>query len=214
MTFPDKALSQYIGEVIASQGEKGWEILWGEQKTPWNAGQSAPSLVEAMKQGKIPEGRVLVPGCGMGFDLKIMASPRRFVLGIDISMTAVELARKYLQSESVQNAAVELLDFFEAPLEPFDAIYDYTFLCALSPNKRCQWARRVSSLIKPGGILFTLIFPTTKPLESGGPPFRLTAEDVSTLLSDDFICLELRAATESFEKRAGMEWVGIWKRKK
>ena len=42
----------------------------------------------------------------------------------------------------------------------FDFIFDYTFFCAIPPNFRMQWGKRMSQLIRPNtGKLLTLIFP-------------------------------------------------------
>lgn len=52
-------------------------------------------------------------------------------------------------------------------------LIDSQFLCALPPALRPQWARRVSELLAPGGVLICLEFPTHKPASSGGPPWSL-----------------------------------------
>lgn len=42
---------------------------------------------------------------------------------------------------------------------PFDLGFDYTFLCALHPDMRRDWAPAWGRLLRPGGLLLTLIFP-------------------------------------------------------
>jgi methyl halide transferase len=90
-----------------------------------------------------------------------------------------------------------------------DLVYDYTFLCAIPPVMRGQWAAKMASLVKPGGELLTLIFPicdkvrrsqgkdkvrlpgraekcsTLDPAwaaQEGGPPYRMSMELVKSLL--------------------------------
>jgi len=57
--------------------------------------------------------------------------------------------------------------------EGFDLIYDYTFLCAIPPSLRSNWARRMKELLSPTGILICLEFPLWKELDAVGPPYGL-----------------------------------------
>jgi len=42
----------------------GWEEVWKKGIKPWDAGNSAPALVQLLEKNRIPEGKALVPGCG------------------------------------------------------------------------------------------------------------------------------------------------------
>ncbi|TQB73575.1 hypothetical protein MPDQ_005679 [Monascus purpureus] len=72
-------------------------------------------------------------------------------------------------------------DFFKSDWEfkekqngvKFDLIYDYTFLCALHPKMRQQWAFRMADLLTPTGLLVCLEFPLWKDLKLPGPPWGL-----------------------------------------
>lgn len=71
----------------------------------------------------------------------------------------------------------------------FDLVYDYTvrapaaavamdsrprqFLCALLPEMRKDWARRMGELLAPSGLLVCLEFPLYKDLAAAGPPWGL-----------------------------------------
>ena len=41
----------------------------------------------------------------------------------------------------------------------FQVIYDHTFLCALPPSLRSNWASRLNQLTRKNGHLITLMFP-------------------------------------------------------
>ena len=73
-------------------------------------------------------------------------------------------------------------NFFDVT-DTFDFVYDYTFLCALSPSIRQDWAIQMGKVVKEGGILMTLIFPITpaRPADEG-PPFPVTLELLEELL--------------------------------
>ena len=59
--------------------------------------------------------------------------------------------------------------------------YDCTFLCAIDPNKRKKWADVYARVIKPGGVLVSLVFPCGD--FEGGPPYALSPEIVKNLLA-------------------------------
>lgn len=73
--------------------------------------------------------------------------------------------------------------------------YDYTFLCALHPTMRGDWARTWGKLIKPGGCLVTLEFPI-RPDDKTGPPWPVSHQIYTDLLgplgaSPSHLCLRL-----------------------
>lgn len=49
-----------------------------------------------------------------------------------------------------------------------------SFLCAMPPSMRPQWASRMAEIIKPGGVLVALMFPLEE--KEGGPPFGLSVD--------------------------------------
>lgn len=62
--------------------------------TPWDLGQPTPILVHLHQTGTLPKGRALIPGCGSGHDVVAIASPERFVVGLDVSENAIKQATK------------------------------------------------------------------------------------------------------------------------
>lgn len=44
-------------------------------------GNSSPALLKLIAEGKIPNGRALVPGCGRGYDVVALASDKRIATG-------------------------------------------------------------------------------------------------------------------------------------
>jgi SAM-dependent methyltransferase len=135
----------------------------------FDATTPSPLFVQYVQDGLIPNGRALVPGCGRGYDVTLLASEHRVAIGLEISPTAVTAAEdrlKNLPDEEFphkSNALFQLANFFDLPAEneaeKFDFIYDYTFFCALNPKIRIDWANQMSRLVKKGGLLLTLIFP-------------------------------------------------------
>ena len=120
-----------------------WDTLWHNKCTPWDRGLSSPALVELLEDKKYPllpagknVGKALVPGCGKGYDVALLASLRgerqrmEKVVGLDVSRLAMEEARR-LHAGGDGNMEFVVGDFFPgnepwAKEGPYDVIYDYT----------------------------------------------------------------------------------------
>ncbi len=193
-----------------------WEKAWSEGRTGWDAGASAPALVELVERGVLPNGRALVPGCGAGYDVFALASPERSVVGLDIAPTAAARFESLREELGVpeERAVIVTADFFAFDDGPFDVIYDYTFLCALDRSARPQWAKRMDELLAPDGELVTLIFPATDaPPFGDGPPFDVRPEIVRELLEPlGFVAIEMGPARRSHPGREGIEHLARWRR--
>ena len=154
----------------------------------FDMGSSSPALMKMIDAGEVPSGRALVPGCGRGYDVWALAAPDREVVGLELSNKAMESAMNCpTKGECGAPEQVKILNenFFdqnEQESSKYDFIYDYTFLCALDPSIRTDWASKMAALVKSGGLLMTLIFPITKEEKIGGPPFQMSLELVESLL--------------------------------
>ncbi len=198
-----------------------WEEHWRRGHTPWDLGGSPPIL--QARAAALPSGRVLVPGCGAGWDVFTLAREDREVVGLDLAPTA----RRRFEAErdrrglSPERARVETVDFFAyAPEAPFDLAFDYTFFCALPPDRREAWARKMHALLVPGGLLVTLVFPVREavwpPREVDpevGPPFPVHPDLYRRYLRPFFEEVTMEPVTESAPGREGMEWWGVFRRK-
>ncbi|XP_021305017.1 probable thiol methyltransferase 2 isoform X2 [Sorghum bicolor] len=166
-----------LRELFTGDAADGWEKSWEFGVTPWDLGKPTPVIEHLVRSGTLPKGRALVPGCGMGYDVVALASPERFVVGLDISDLAVKKAKQW--SSSLPNADYFTFlaeDFFKwIPSEKFDLIFDYTFFCALDPSLRVAWAETVNRLLKPDGELLTLIYLISD--QEGGPPYNNTVAE-------------------------------------
>lgn len=199
-----------------------WRERWERNNTPWDCGCAHPFLVHLAP--RLPAGRALVPGCGSGYDVIALAKERasRRVVGLDLSALACKRgeALRYeagLTSEQVQFVEGDFFTFDAG--EPFDLVYDYTFFCALPPSMRSRWASRMASLLKPGGVLFTLMFPVrdSGTGAEGGPPFSVSKEAYASVLEPaGFTLLESGDIPVEYRRpktpAPGAEQYGLWVR--
>ncbi|KAK5020050.1 hypothetical protein LTR60_000885 [Cryomyces antarcticus] len=187
-----------------------WDDLWAAGDfLPWDRGGPNPALVDILRDRQDLVGtptlassgrrkRALVPGCGKGYDVLLLASWGYDAYGVESSRNAVKACEEYaarsggdypVVDKEVGKGKAKFLfgDFFEdgwfegvekedgEDTPVFELIYDYTFLSALPPDLRPAWALRLSQLLSPSASsnLICLEFPTYKPPNTGGPPWAL-----------------------------------------
>ncbi|KAL5718913.1 methyl halide transferase [Ranunculus cassubicifolius] len=202
-----------IKQLVNNDSLGGWEKCWEQELTPWDLGKPTPILIRLLESGKLPNGRVLVPGCGTGYDVEAIASEERYVVGLDVSEIAVTKARELFSSSRNADHFVFLKeDFFNwHPTSLFDLIFDYTFFCAIEPSMRPAWASRVHNLLKPDGELITLMFPIDDIV--GGPPYKVSVADYEEVLRPlGFKALSVIDNELAVGLRKGREKLGRWKR--
>ncbi|KAG8862331.1 hypothetical protein FRB96_001910 [Tulasnella sp. 330] len=196
-----------------------------QNATPWDAGKSQPPLFDLMRSelGKkiqsehSKESRALVPGCGQGYDAAYLASLGYDTWGVDLSDTAVQLAKNTQTLHP--KLSFHMLDFFkfEIPDGGFDLVYDYTFFCAIPVELRRGWGDRMRQLVRPEGYLITLVFPIDGP-RTGGPPYSISVDLVDETLNGDgsggisFEKIHDIIPEVSDEGHKDRERIAVWKR--
>ncbi|KYG41912.1 hypothetical protein M433DRAFT_7579 [Acidomyces richmondensis BFW] len=205
-------LQEHFSKVNPEDQSARWNKMWEEQTTPWDRKAPSPALLDTLKERTDILGsplredgarlRAFVPGCGRGYDVMALASFGYDAYGLDVSELAIQAAEKERDSAGMEEkypvsdtsrgrGGMKFInaDFFKDDFlvktggGNFDLIYDYTFLCALPPDWRPRWAKRMSQLLSPTGHLICLEFPLAKPPKDPGPPFGLSAELYKELLS-------------------------------
>ncbi|TVU12541.1 hypothetical protein EJB05_46192, partial [Eragrostis curvula] len=181
----------------------GWEKSWEVGVTPWDLGKPTPVIEHLVRSGTLPKGRVLVPGCGMGYDVVALASPERYVVGLDISDIAVKKAKEW--SSSLPNAdyfTFIVEDFFKwTPSEQFELIFDYTH--------EGGWVFLASVLC------VRISYAALKQIsdQDGGPPYNNTVADYQKVLEPlGFKAVLMEDNELAIKPRKGYEKLGRWKR--
>ncbi|KAI1304848.1 hypothetical protein EDD11_005050 [Mortierella claussenii] len=199
--------------------EGGWNELWKQNIYPWDKPTPSPALVEVIEQkpisAQIPKtGNVLVPGCGRGVDVFYLGNEHRKAYGLDISPIAVQQCKEIRTQKGIPESHADFMvdDFFtfSIPEGGFQLIYDYTFFCAIQPDLRPAWGKRMAELVFKDGVLITLMYPLGT--HTDGPPFAVSEEAYHEQLDQNFECLLIDDCT-SFEVRQGKEKIGVWRRK-
>lgn len=186
-------------------GSAFWDARYREAFTPWDAGSTPPALA-AFVPGLAPGRRVLIPGCGTGYEVAAFVSAGHEVLAVDFSAVAVAAARRALGPLADR---VREDDFFAFDASRgFDLVYERAFLCALPRRLWPAYAARVADVLRPGAMLAGFFF-----FGEGdrGPPFSLHPGELEKLLGARFERVDDRAVTGSVPVFAGRERWQVWR---
>ena len=177
-----------------------WSSRYVTGKTPWDL-HGVPEALHAFLQRSGSRGKVLIPGCGSGYEVRAFHDAGYEVTALDFSPAAVEQARALLGPLAEK---VQLGDFFnhEFPASGFDLVYERTFLCALSPERWPDYAVRMRELLRNGGRLAGVFVYGNA---SDGPPFPLPEGREQELFAVHFELTRSEALPPSLPVFEGME---------
>ncbi|MES2923504.1 MAG: methyltransferase domain-containing protein [Verrucomicrobiota bacterium] len=183
-----------------------WDQRWEADRLPWDLGHT-PGHLEAFLQQLQNPGRVLIPGCGSGYEVKCFHDAGHDVIAIDFCESAVAHARKVL---GPLGDKVRQGDFFkhECGETRYDFIYERGFLCSLPPSLWQDYAARMSHLLAPGGKLFGLFLYGDEPEP---PPYPLQEKTARDILGKHFRLTNTTAVeVPSVPVYQGMEYWQQW----
>lgn len=179
---------------------KDWNAAYEMGDMPWDKGEAAPPLREFLKRTPI-SGRVLVPGCGLGHDVRLLAKEGALTVGLDLAVDAVRRAKAIPAN---RNASFELGNFLKLSNNyhgQFDYVVEHTCLCALDREQRVSYAQSVGLALKPGGLYLAIFYRVVKGYNGDGPPHPITAEEIEALFGADFEILERVVPQETYPSR-------------
>lgn len=131
------------------------------------AKNSAPGLLEILRQNKITSGLVVDLGCGSGIWARELSDSGYGVLGVDISPAMIAIARK-----RVPRAEFETGSLLKVKLPQCNAVtslgecLNYLFDQSNRMSEVSKLFRRVYRALKPGGLF---IFDIAEPGRGKGP---------------------------------------------
>lgn len=190
-----------------------WDARYVAGDTPWDKGGAHPALLDRLKTLPIA-GRVLVPGCGAGHDVRaIAAGGAAFVLGLDVAPSALNLARSFPKAGNECYQEGDFLTGNAVPPGSFDVLFEHTCLCAIPPERRADYVRAAATALRDGGLLLAVFFINPENPNSDSPPFRCDLAEMTLLFSKDFEILETSAAIPTYSEREGRETLCLLRKK-
>ncbi len=181
--------------------QKFWESRYLSGETGWDIGEISAPLRAWFDQLSNRELSIFIPGCGRAYEAEYLW--RKGFRNLHL----LDWSRQALQDfvGRVPDFPREQLytgDFF-LHKGSYDLIVEQTFFCALDPTLRLAYARHITQLLKPSGLLAGLLFDD--PLNQDKPPYGGTEEEYRAILGSSLNILSLEAAENSIAPRAGRE---------
>jgi len=190
-----------------------WEDHYRRGEMPWEKGAPSPGLIDYLAAEPV-RGRVLVPGCGLGHDVRALAATAGEVVGIDIAPSAVAAAQAI---PPVGRERYELADLFALPefwRGTFDAVWEHTCFCAIQPAQRPAYVEAVADALRPEGRLIAIFY-----LDPGndspdeGPPFEVSIAELDRLFLPRFSVDREWLPQHAYAGREGREWMRVLTRR-
>ncbi len=177
-----------------------WESRYQENTTGWDLGAASEPIVNYLKSLSNKELKILIPGCGNAYEAEwALNNGFKNVHILDFAASAIENFKLRFPAFKIENLHHE--DFFKHQ-GSYDLIIEQTFFCAINPDKRKEYAKKMHSLLLDNGVLAGLFFDTTF---VNGPPFGGSKEEYLTYFSSNFDMLHFETCYNSIPPRAGKE---------
>jgi len=146
------------------------------EEIPWNVEEPPKALVELVESGKVKSCKTIDLGCGAGNYTIYLTSKGFNVTGIDISSTAIKIAKENAEKKKVKcNFLVaDVLGDIDEVKETFDFAYDWQLLHHIFPEQRKKYIENVYRILNPKGKYLSVCFSEKDPLFDGTGKYRKT----------------------------------------
>jgi 2-heptyl-1-hydroxyquinolin-4(1H)-one methyltransferase len=162
-------------------------------RPPWSIGAPQPELADLIEQGKF-HGDVLDVGCGEAAISLTLAERGYTTVGLDLSPTAIDLARREAEKRGLTNATFQVADIsdFTGFDGRFGTIVDSTLFHSIPVEAREGYQESIRRAAAPGASYFALVFD--KAAVPGGPINAVTADELRDVVSKYWVVDEIRPA--------------------
>ena len=145
-----------------------WEEMFQKIGTVWSFKPTDSALQVSELFASKHFNKVLIPGVGFGRNAKPFVEKGMDVTGIEISETAIGLARENGLKFPIRHGSVMKMPFDE---DIFDGIYCYALIHLLNQNERRQFLKNCYNQLREGGMMvfITVSKGYTKLYENGKP---------------------------------------------
>jgi len=188
---------------------KDWNAAYESGATPWDKGAAAPPIREFLESQQL-QGRALLPGCGLGHDVRLLAEHGVDAVGMDLAPAAIAAAREHRLGQLDNYELGDFLQLARRHHGQYDWLVEHTCLCALDPAQRHSYVDSVYQALKPGGNFLAVFFRVVSDYQADGPPHPISEDEISNLFDSRFERVEAFVPQQSYACRpVGSEQV-VW----
>ncbi len=163
-------------------------------RPPWSIGETQPEIAALIDQGKF-HGDVLDVGCGEAAVSLQLAEQGYTTVGLDLSPTAIKLARAEAAKRGLTNANFEVADIsaFTGYDGRFGTIVDSTLFHSMPVEAREGYQQSIARAAAPGASYFVLVFDAAG-MPANGPAHPVTADELRDVVSKHWEINEIKPA--------------------
>ena len=187
-----------------------WDNKYKKNEFSWDIGKPTPYFVNWSKsiENKISK-NILIPGCGIGHDVIYLSKSGFNVYACDFSDTAIKIlsCENKKNNTNVKLIALNFFDLKNKYKNFFDYIIEYTFYCAINPDKRNMYIENCNKLLKQKGKIVGIMLPIGNDEVASNPPFKVTLNELKNNFSLFFNLKKLYPNNLSIKKRQGIEYI-------
>ncbi|MFZ1331498.1 MAG: Rho-binding antiterminator [Flavobacteriales bacterium] len=186
-----------------------WETRYTTSDTGWDIGGPSTPLKEYMDQLTDKDLHILIPGAGRAYEAEY-AHRLGFKNVFVIDLTDAPYADLLQRCPDFPEDHLLVGDLFEHD-GAYDRIMEQTFFCALDPELRIEYVRKMRDLLKPGGKLVGVLFDDA--LNTDRPPFGGNRSIYEPIFATYFQDVSMEPCYNSIAPRAGRElWLSAVKK--
>ncbi len=144
-----------------------WEVAFVEKQMMWGVEPTRSALVARDLFVRTGIRDVLIPGVGYGRNARAFLDARMSVTGIEISETAIALARSQLGLDiPIHHGSVTDMPYDH---RRYDGIFCYGLLYLLDADARAKLIRDCFEQLAPGGHMVFTVISKEAPMYGRGP---------------------------------------------
>ncbi|PQM45548.1 Ubiquinone biosynthesis O-methyltransferase [Mycobacterium talmoniae] len=180
-------------------------------KPPWSLGEPQPELAALIEAGKF-HGDVLDVGCGEAAVSLHLAERGYTTVGLDLSPTAIDLARRAAAERGLTNATFEVADIsaFTGYDGRFGTIIDSELFHSMPVELRDGYQRSIVRAAAPGARYLVLAFDRAgAPDGLNGAAHPVSAAELRAVVSPYWVIDDIRPARMYANVIEGFEAPGL-----
>lgn len=150
-------------EEVRQRWEQDYKITTFE-RLPWETNEPEKELIRILEQRKIKPSKALDIGCGAGTHSIFLAKSGFDVTAIDISQTAIEVAKERAKKSKVRITFVVGNAFdLKFPSRRFGFVFDRGCFHHVRPELREKYIEGIHRVLKENGKYLLICFSTKNP---------------------------------------------------
>jgi methyl halide transferase len=193
-----------------------WNSKYKNNDDRWDIGKPTPIFKNWSSTFINPQDiKICIPGCGNGHDAIFLANKGFNVYAFDFSKEAINnLNSKVENGFSIETFCIDFFNISNDFYSYFDYILEYTFYCAISPQKRSDYISQCHRLLKKNGRIISIMLPIGGNIEKlVGPPFEVTKQELRSNFISKFKVIKIEKSNLSIKPRKDIELYAEYEKK-